>query len=49
MAIGIVASLAAMAGIVFGAVRRNRMVVIASVVALALVVAVWAFFWFNPY
>lgn len=49
MVIGIVASLAAVAGIVFGALRRNRMVVSVSVVVLALVLAVWAFFWFNPY
>ena len=46
---GIMLSLVAIAGIVVGVVRRNRIIVFVSVIALVLIVAVGAFFWYNPY
>ncbi len=48
MALGIVASLLAVAGIIFGVIRHQRSVVVGSMIALIVIAAVWAFFWFTP-
>ena len=49
MLFGIIASLLAITGIVLGVVRHERVLIISCVIALILIAAVWAFFWFNPY
>lgn len=49
MALGIVASLLAVAGIIFGVIGHQRHVVAGSMIALVAIAAVRAPFWFNPY
>lgn len=49
MALGIIASLLAIGGIVVGATRHQPALVTGAVIALIAIAAVWAFFWFNPY
>lgn len=49
MVFAVVAALFAIGGIVYGALRRRLVVLIGSAVVLVLVVATWAYFWFNPY
>lgn len=49
MSLGIVVTLVAILGIVFGAVRKNMPLVVGSAVGLVLVVAVWVYFYLNPY
>lgn len=49
MLLGIIATAIAIAGIVYGAVNRRRWLTIGSTVLLVLVLAVWWFFWSNPY
>jgi hypothetical protein len=43
------ASLLAIAGIIYGVVRRRWAIMVGCAVALVLVIALWAYFWFNPY
>lgn len=47
LAIGLV--VAAIAGIVYGWRNRRRSLWITSVVVLILVLAIWTYFYFNPY
>lgn len=49
MVFGIVLTLACVAGVILGVVRRSRALVIGSAVLLVLVIAVWIYFYQNPY
>jgi uncharacterized membrane protein len=49
MALGIVATLIAIAGIVYGIVKRHRTLTVASVFALMAVATVWINFYSNPH
>ena len=53
MALGIVLTIAALSGIVLGAVKKNTKLLIASIIILIIVLAVWVFFYYqglqNPY
>lgn len=49
MALGIVATLFAIGGIVYGVLKKSRILTIASVFVLMAVAAVWAYFYANPY
>lgn len=49
MLLGVIGVAVAIAGIVYGAMHRRRLLILLSAVALAAIIAVWAFFWFNPY
>lgn len=46
---GIIFSILCIAGIVYGAIRRNRVLLITSAVLQVLVIGVWVFFYTNPY
>lgn len=49
MALGIVATLIAVGGIVYGVRKKSRILTIASVFLLMAVAAVWIYFYVNPY
>lgn len=49
MAIGIVVALLAVFGIFRGVTKKNTPLTIASIIGLALVIAVWVYFAMNPY
>jgi len=53
MALGIILTLIALSGIVYGIVKKNKKLLTASIIVLIFVLAVWAFFYYqgmkNPY
>lgn len=49
MLLGIVLSIASIAGIVYGVIRKNKILGIASAITLAMVIIVWVYFYNNPY
>ena len=46
---GIIFSILCIAGIVYGAISRNGILLIASAVLQLLVIGGWVFFYMNPY
>lgn len=49
MVIGIILVIAAIAGIIYGIKNKNILLAILSVILLLLTVALWIFFYNNPY
>lgn len=49
MALFILMWILSISGLVYGIKRRNKAYIILSVLALIVTIAVWAYFWFNPY
>jgi hypothetical protein len=49
MFIGIALSIAAIIGIVNGIVKKNKRLVVGSSILLVFVIAVWIYFYNNPY
>ncbi len=49
MAVGIALALAAMVGIIYGIIKKNKPIALLSAVALFMVIAVWMYFYQNPY
>lgn len=40
---------ASIAGIIFGIIKKNKLLIISSVILLVIVLAVWGYFYNNPY
>ena len=49
MAIGIFITIASIIGIIYGIIKKNKPIGVLSVVALTMTVAVWVYFYNNPY
>ena len=49
MALGISIVIASIIGIIYGTVKKNRPLAILSVLALIMTIAVWVYFYNNPY
>lgn len=49
MAFGIALAIAAITGIIYGTISRNKPLGIASAIALIMIIAVWVYFYNNPY
>jgi len=49
MAFGIALVIAAIIGIIYGIINENRPLVIVSGIVLLLTIAVWVYFYNNPY
>ncbi|MEL7598285.1 MAG: hypothetical protein AAGU01_08800 [Clostridiaceae bacterium] len=49
MALGIILIIAALIGIIYGIVRKNRVLLIASVIILISIAAIGLYFLKNPY
>lgn len=49
MAYGIALSIVAIAGLIYGIIKKNKPLGIVSAIALLLIIAVWIYFYFNPY
>jgi hypothetical protein len=49
MLLGIVLSIASIIGILYGFINKKRLLGIVSVILLILIVAVWIYFYNNPY
>lgn len=49
MALGIILIMAALIGILYGIVRENRVLLIASVIMLIAIAAIGLYFFKNPY
>jgi len=49
MFIGIALTILAIVGIVKGIARKNMLLVVGSAILLVLVIAVWIYFYNNPY
>ncbi len=49
MALGIVLTIVSIIGIIYGIKNKNKPLAIASVIALVLIIAVWVYFYNNPY
>lgn len=49
MAIGISITIASIIGIIYGFIKKNKLLAILSIIALILTIAVWVYFYKNPY
>jgi phosphate starvation-inducible membrane PsiE len=49
MAVGIFIAIASIVGIIYGIIKKNKPLVILSVAALMMTIAVWVYFYNNPY
>jgi len=49
MALGIFIVIASIIGIIYGIIKKNSPLAILSVVALMMTIAVWVYFYNNPY
>jgi len=49
MALFIFIWILSISGIVYGIKTKNKLFITISVLALIITIAVWAYFWFNPY
>ncbi len=49
MAIGIFITIASIIGIIYGIIKKNKPLTMLSAVALILTIAVWVYFYYNPY
>ena len=49
MALGIVLAIASIIGIIYGITSKYKPLGIVSVIVLAMIIAVWVYFYNNPY
>jgi phosphate starvation-inducible membrane PsiE len=49
MAFGIALAIAAIIGIIYGIINKNKPLGIVSVIILIMIIAVWVYFYNNPY
>jgi hypothetical protein len=49
MALGIALAIAAIIGITYGIINKNKTLGIVSVIVLIMIIAVWVYFYNNPY
>lgn len=49
MALGILITIASIIGIIYGIIKKNKLLSIFSVLALIMTIAVWVYFYNNPY
>lgn len=49
MAFGIFIAVASIIGIIYGKIKKNKPLAILSVVVLMMVIAIWVYFYYNPY
>ena len=49
MALGIAIIVASIIGIVYGGINKNKPLVVISTIGLMVIVAVWVYFYNNPY
>ncbi len=49
MALGIALAIAAIVGIIYGIITKNKPLGIVSVIILIMIIAVWVYFYNNPY
>jgi hypothetical protein len=49
MALGISIVISSIIGIIYGMIKKNKPLAIISVVALIMTIAVWVYFYNNPY
>ncbi|MGI6728263.1 MAG: hypothetical protein ACOX4P_06925 [Anaerovoracaceae bacterium] len=49
MAFGIFIAVASIIGIIYGKIKKNKPLAILSVVALMMIIAIWVYFYYNPY
>lgn len=49
MALGIALAIIAIIGIIYGITNKNKPLGIVSVIILVMIIAVWIYFYYNPY
>ena len=49
MAFGIALAIAAIIGIIYGIINKNKPLGIVSVIMLIMIIAIWVYFYNNPY
>lgn len=49
MALGVALAIAAIMGIIYGVMNKKKPLGIISVIVLIVIIAVWAYFYNNPY
>jgi len=49
MALGIALAIASIIGIIYGITNKNKPLGIISVIVLVMIIAVWVYFYNNPY
>jgi len=49
MVLGIALAISAIIGIIYGIINKNKPLAIASVIVLTMIIAVWVYFYNNPY
>ena len=49
MAFGIALTIATIIGIIYGIINKNKPLGIVSVIVLIMIIAVWVYFYNNPY
>ena len=49
MAFGILLLILSVLGIIYGIIKKNRPLVVISVLVLIITISVWIFFYYNPY
>lgn len=49
MAIGIILALASAFGTIYGIIKKNKFISIISLIILIIVIAIWIYFYTNPY
>lgn len=49
MLIGITLALASIIGLIYGIIDKNKFLAVLSVIVLIMVIAVWMYFYNNPY
>jgi len=49
MALGIALAISAIMGIIYGIINKNKPLGIASVIILIMIIAIWMYFYNNPY
>lgn len=49
MVFGIAFAIAAIIGIIYGIISKNKPLGIVSIIALIMIIAVWVYFYNNPY
>lgn len=49
MVLGIALAISAIIGIIYGIINKNKPLGIASVIILIMIIAIWVYFYNNPY
>jgi hypothetical protein len=49
MTFGIAYAIAAIIGIIYGVIRKNKPLRIFSIISLIFIIVVWVYFYYNPY